>query len=102
MAIVDVFFGKSEDRREAERELRQSEDKLMAMDPAEETSLPVHAKADSERLGVVLSRLRVVQATSKQHSDRNLVATIASGMILIAMVKGGSIAEFLLHLLASL
>lgn len=95
MTVMDVFFGKSDDRRDAENELRRREDDMMRMDALEETSLPVHAKADAERLAVVLSRLRVVQTTSEQMSNRNLLATLISGVAVVAIIKGGGVWEWL-------
>jgi hypothetical protein len=99
MTMADVFFGKSEERREAENRLRFLEDQLMDMDPAEEISLPVHAKADAQRVQVILSRMRVVQTTSEQNANRNFMATILCFIAIAAMIKGGAILEFLVKLM---
>lgn len=102
MGVLSTVFGKSQDLVYAERELRRREDHLMAMDPMEETSLPIHAKADAERLGVVLGRMRVVQATSEQNSNRNMLATLVTGIGVVLILKGGPLADAAWHLLTSL
>lgn len=99
MAVMDVFFGKTEERLEAERTLRQREDDLMAIDDRELLECPVHARADGTRLHVVLSRLRVIQTTGEQNSNRNLLATIIAGAIVVGIIKGPDFWSWAIHLL---
>jgi hypothetical protein len=93
MTVADVFFGKSEERREAEQRLRYLEDHMMDLDPMEETSLPLHAKADANRVQILLTRMRVVQTTNEQNANRNFLATILCFLAILAVLKGGSILE---------
>ncbi len=93
MTVADVFFGKSEDRREAETRLRYLEDHMMDLDPMEEASLPLHAKADANRVQILLSRLRVVQTTNEQNANRNYIATILCFLAIAVLLKGGSMME---------
>lgn len=93
MTLTAVFFGKSEETRDAEKDLRQREDQFMALDPREGLDLGVHAHMDAQRTSVMLGRIRLVQTMNEQNSNRNLVATILSGIALVMVTKGSDIIE---------
>lgn len=99
MALADVFFSKSDDQRDAEREMRRVEDDLMAIDDRELLECPVHARADARRLGVILGRVRLAQANFERNADRNFYATLLTGAALAAATKGQDIVQFLFRVL---
>ena len=99
MVMTDFLFRKSADRREAERDLRKSEDELMAVDERELQECPVHAAADHRRQGVILARQRVTQTAVKELSDRNLMATVVAAAVIVAVIKGGPVAAVILKAL---
>ena len=99
MAFVDVFFGKTEDVREAESARRKAEDEMMSLDPRELNECPTHAQKDVQRLGVILSTQRLGQARQAQDSRRNMMTTVLSAVGVMAAIKGGPFWDWLLHAL---
>lgn len=96
MAFTDVFFGKSEDQRDAEREMRRVEDDLMAIDPRELLECPIHAQADARRLGVILSRIRLTQVNTERSADRNFYTTLLTGAAIAAATKGQDLVQLII------
>ncbi|HVM95116.1 MAG TPA: hypothetical protein VMT89_01950 [Candidatus Acidoferrales bacterium] len=86
--MASLFFGKSQAVVEAEIALRQKEDDLMHPDPREGEDLAVHSYMDSQRLGVVLGRIRLMQMQWEQTANRNLMATLCSAGALFLVLRG--------------
>jgi hypothetical protein len=95
MALADVLFGKSDDVREAERNRRKAEDEMMALDQRELGECPIHAQKDVQRMGVILANQRLGVARQTQDSKRNMLTTLGSGALVVAVIKGGPIWEWL-------
>lgn len=91
MSVASVFWSKGQEIRDAERSLREREERFLDMDPREETDLGIHAKADAARLAVVLGRVQLIQAVGEQNSNRNLAATLLSCLALVLVMKSSDI-----------
>ncbi len=86
MSALAVIFGKSEDQKRAEILREAAEDKLMAVHPLEKKDLGFHCDAEEERGLVLITRIREASALFISRSDRNLIATLVIGAVII--IKG--------------
>lgn len=78
------FFAKTEAQLRAEQALIDAEDRLLAYDPEEAEDLGYHSKRDADRTKVIVARQRLTHEMVKAASHRNVVATLAVGLILMA------------------
>ena len=101
--LVKMFFGKSEQEKNAELALTQAEDRLMAFDPREASDLGIHAGKESDRTQVIVARQRDSHAELTRKTDRNLTATLSFGVILLfkGVVTIDQVKHFLVAIFAS-
>lgn len=83
MLGLSVFFGQTEAERRAESARQDAEDRLMAVHPLEKNDLAFHCDAEAERAIVFITRIRDTAASQASRADRNFIATIALGALIL-------------------
>ena len=84
MTIVDAFFGKTQEIKDAEHDLVVNENKVFELQEGEDHDLAIHVRADVPRFRVLNSRGALLRAESKQISNRTLLALVILGALLVA------------------
>lgn len=97
MQALGVMFGQSEAEKRAEQARQDAEDRLMAVHSLEKTDLAFHCDAEAERAIVFITRIRDLAAAQASRADRNFVATIALGALIL--FKGDLSVAQILHFL---
>ena len=78
------FFAKTEAQLRAEQALIDAEDRLLEFHPEEATDLGFHSKRDADRTKVIVARQRLTHEMVKAASQRNVIATLVVGLLLLA------------------
>lgn len=89
MALLDLFLGDSVTLREAERLLREQEDRVFRLVQGEDCDLGVHVRADIPRFEALNARMRLGQARQDRKADAHLLLTTAGLVVIMAKLCGG-------------
>lgn len=89
MSLFDVIFGDNAALRDAERQLREQEDRVFRPVEGEDADLGLHVRADIPRFEVLNARQRLGQARFDRKSDMNLVVTAMGFAAILAKLFGG-------------
>ena len=89
MALLDIFLGDSATLREAERLLREQEDRVFRLVQGEDADLGVHVRADIPRFEALNARMRLGQARQDRKADAHLFLTAMGLIIIMAKLCGG-------------
>lgn len=89
MALLDIFLGDSLALREAERLLREQEDRVFRLVEGEDCDLAVHVRADIPRFEALNARERLGQARQTRKADAHLFVTALGFALILAKLFGG-------------
>jgi hypothetical protein len=89
MPLLDIFLGDSQTLREAERLLREQEDRVFRLVEHEDRDLGVHVRADIPRFEALNARMRLGQARSDRKADAHLLVTALGLVVILAKLCGG-------------
>lgn len=89
MALLDIFLGDNATLREAERLLREQEDRVFRLVQGEDSDLGIHVRADIPRFEALNARTRLGQARQDRKSDAHLLVTVIGLVVILAKLFGG-------------
>lgn len=89
MALLDMFLGDSVTLREAERLLREQEDRVFRLVQGEDIDLGTHVRADIPRFEALNARMRLGQARQDRKADAHLFITAIGIVVIVAKLFGG-------------
>ena len=89
MALLDIFLGDSATLREAERLLREQEDRVFRLVQGEDMDLGTHVRADLPRFEALNARTRLGQARQDRKADAHLFVTVIGLIVILAKLFGG-------------
>jgi hypothetical protein len=89
MPLLDLFLGDSLALREAERLLREQEDRVFKLVDGEDCDLGVHVRADIPRFEALNARERLGQARQDRKADAHLLVMTMGFVIILAKLFGG-------------
>jgi len=89
MSLLDVFLGDSATLREAERLLREQEDRVFRLVQGEDADLGIHVRADIPRFEALNARTRLGQARQDRKADAHLLITALGFVAILAKLFGG-------------
>ena len=93
MVSLDLWVGRTAAEKEALAKLREHEDEIFIIQPAEDVDLPTHVRAEVPRFRLLRDRMSYAAAQSDRKADRNWYTTIA--LIAIILIKGVVPASFI-------
>lgn len=100
MGLLDIIFGDDAALRDAEKQLREQEDRVFRPVDGEDCDLGVHVRADIPRFEALNARQRLGQARFDRKSDMNFMVTAMGLAAILAKLFGGF--DFLAKVLAAL
>lgn len=89
MALLDLIFSDGAALRDAERLLREQEDRVFKLTEGEDEDLGLHVRADIPRFEALNARQRLGQARQERKSDRLFVLSAMGFLVLAAKLFGG-------------
>lgn len=89
MALLDILIGDGAALREAERLLREQEDRVFKIVEGEDKDLGVHVRADIPRFEALNARQRLGQARQDRKSDLMLLVSAGGFALILAKLFGG-------------
>jgi len=100
MALLDFIVGDGAVLRDAEKLLREQEDRVFRLVEGEDNDLGTHVRADIPRFEVLNARQRLGQARQDRKSDLMLFTSATGFLIVLAKLFGG--VDLILKALAQL
>lgn len=88
MAIMDAFLGDGAALREAERLLRDQEDRVFRLADGEDCDLAIHVRADIPRFETLNARQRLGQIRQDRKADAHLFVTALGFLLILAKLFG--------------
>jgi len=89
MPLLDIFLGDSQTLREAERLLREQEDRVFRLVQDEDENLGVHVRADIPRFEALNARMRLGQARADRKADAHMLVTALGLVVILTKLCGG-------------
>lgn len=89
MTVFEFLMGDGSALRDAERRLRDSEDRVFRPVTGEEHNLALHVRADLSRFDALNARQRLGQARAERKADATLLVSIAGFALVLAKLFGG-------------
>lgn len=89
MALFDMFLGDNAALRDAEKQLREQEDRVFRLVEGEDADLAIHVRADIPRFEALNARQRLGQARFDRKTDLNLFVTAVGFVVILAKLFGG-------------
>ena len=89
MALLDLFLGDSQVLREAERLLREQEDRVFRIVDGEEQNLGIHVRADIPRFEALNARERLGQVRLNRKADAHFLVTATGFALILGKLFGG-------------
>ena len=89
MSLLDIFLGDSVPLRDAERLLREQEDRVFRLVQGEDADLGTHVRADIPRFEALNARMRLGQARQDRKADAHLLVTALGLVVILAKLCGG-------------
>lgn len=89
MTILDVFLGDGAALREAERLLRDQEDRVFRLATGEDCDLSIHVRADIPRFETLNARQRLGQVRQDRKADMHLFVTALGFILILVKLFGG-------------
>jgi hypothetical protein len=89
MPLLDLVLGDSLALREAERSLREQEDRVFRPVEGEDCDLAVHVRADMPRFEALNARERLGQARQTRKADAHLLVSAIGFAVILTKLFGG-------------